>query len=160
MSVIRRRGPQWMRAICQSSALSTTLLTRLGSTTHCLTLLTILGHAAPAPAPTNDPSLMTVGHAMHSSCLPHLSTTHLIGPAASAMQLSCPRLHPPHRRALHVCLLRLQEPRAQKLMTETLEGTGRRSCTVAFSCYRLTRCAFDCLFNCQIEKKSQNLEQT
>jgi hypothetical protein len=73
--------------------------------------LATLGHAASAPAPTGSQSLKTPESAAYSPCprprLPVLSssTTYPI-----AMQL--PLAHP-HRRALHVSLVLIQEPRVR-----------------------------------------------
>jgi hypothetical protein len=67
--------------------------------------LGILGHAAPAPAPTDSRtrSLATPASAACSSCLLSLSTTHPMGSNASVTQLSHPRLS----------LVVIQEPRVR-----------------------------------------------
>jgi hypothetical protein len=85
-----------------------TLLTVMGSTAHCSTLLTPLGYVA-----RNGPSLGTAGSLAHSSRPPCVPTNH---PTASAMWQPCRQLHPPRWRALHALrapLVLLQEPRAQ-----------------------------------------------
>jgi hypothetical protein len=69
-----------------------------------------LGHAASA-APTDSQSLTTPGSAACSSCLLRSPTMHPMGSNAPGTQL--PRLHPPHRRALHVSLVLIQEPRVR-----------------------------------------------
>ena len=75
--------------------------------------LATLGHAASAPAPTGCQSLTTPSSAAQSSRLSVLrsSTTcpYPIGSNASVTQLS----HPPHRRALHVSIELIQEPRVR-----------------------------------------------
>jgi hypothetical protein len=79
--------------------------------------LATLGHAASDPALTGSQSLTSPGCAAYSSCLPVLSssTTYPMGSNASVTQLSLahPWLHPPHRRALHVSLVVIQELRVR-----------------------------------------------
>lgn len=62
-------------------------------------LLARLSQAAPEDPSTQ--SLTTPCSAAHS-CLGRSLTTHRMGSNASVAQLSHPRLHPPHRCALHV----------------------------------------------------------
>jgi hypothetical protein len=77
--------------------------------------LATLGHAASDSALTCSQSLTTLCSAAHSSCLLILSssTTYPMGSNASVTQLPHPRLHPPHRRALHVSPVLIQEPRVR-----------------------------------------------
>src|SRR6267154_5255181 len=68
--------------------------------------LASLGHAPSTP--TDSQSLTTPGSKAYSSCLLRSSSTYPMGSKSSVTQLSHPRLHPPHRRALHVLSLFLK----------------------------------------------------
>ena len=77
--------------------------------------LATLGHAASDSALTGSQSVTTLGSAAHPSCLLMLSssTTYPMDSNASVTQLPHPRLHPPHRRALHVSPVLIQGPRVR-----------------------------------------------
>jgi hypothetical protein len=80
-----------------------------------LNLLATLGRAASGPGPTDNhrKSLTMTGSAAYSPHLLRSSTNYPMGSNACVKQLSHPRLHPPYRRALHISLVRIQEPRVR-----------------------------------------------